>query len=209
LHHHADTLAALRSVRWIGYLSTTAVYGDHGGAWVDETTVPTPSGLRGVRRLAAEAAWLAFGKAHGVPCQIFRLAGIYGPGRSALDQVRAGTARRIDKPGQVFSRIHVADIARVLEASMAKPAAGHIYNVCDDCPAPPAAVIEHACALLGVTPPPMQHFDEAQASLSPMARSFYDDNKRVSNRRIKEELGVVLAFPDYQTGLAALFAAEA
>jgi nucleoside-diphosphate-sugar epimerase len=130
------------------------------------------------------------------------IAGIYGPGRSALDTVRQGRAQRIDKPGQVFSRIHVADLAAVLRASMARPDPGVIYNVCDDDPAPPEAVIAHACALLGVEPPPLVPFDTAD--LSPMARSFYDDNKRVSNRRLKEVLGVTLAYPSYKDGLQAL-----
>jgi len=141
-----------------------------------------------------------------VPVHIFRLAGIYGPGRSALDALRAGTARRIDKPGQVFSRIHVDDIVRVLRASMARPAPGTAYNVCDDDPAPPAAVVAHAAALLGVAPPPLESF--AEAELSAMARSFYDDNKRVCNTRIKDALGVRLAYPDYRAGLAAILAAE-
>jgi nucleoside-diphosphate-sugar epimerase len=161
-----------------------------------------PSGVRGRRRVAAEAAWLKLGERSGIPVQIFRLAGIYGPGRSALDALRAGTARRIVKPGQVFSRIHVADLAAVLEASMAQPHAGAIYNVCDDTPSPPDEVIAYAAALLGIAPPPLEEF--ATAALSPMARSFYDDSKRVANRRIKDELGVTLRYPSYREGLAAL-----
>jgi nucleoside-diphosphate-sugar epimerase len=141
-----------------------------------------------------------------VPVHLFRLAGIYGPGRNALATVRAGQAKRIDKPGQVFSRIHVDDIAAVLEASMARPHPGRAYNVCDDDPAPPAEVIAYACGLLGVAPPPLVPF--GQAELSPMARSFYRDNKRASNRRIKEELGVELSYPDYRSGLDSLFEAE-
>jgi nucleoside-diphosphate-sugar epimerase len=143
---------------------------------------------------------------HGLPVQVFRLAGIYGPGRSALDAVRRGTAKRIHKPGQVFSRIHVDDIARVLEASMARPNPGRAYNLCDDEAVPPADVIAHACKLLDRPPPPLVPFDEAE--LSPMARSFYRDKKRVSNRRIKDELGVDLAYPNYRAGLEALLAAE-
>ena len=196
---HADDLGARSGLEWLGYLSTTGVYGDRGGGWVDETDALTPTGERGRRRVAAEAQWLALGRERGLPIHIFRLAGIYGPGRSALDTVREGRAQRIDKPGQVFSRIHVADIAQVLRASMAHPRPGAIYNVCDDDPAPPEAVIAYACALLGVTPPPLIPFDAAK--LSPMAQSFYDDNKRVSNRRIKEELGVRLRYPSYRDGL--------
>jgi nucleoside-diphosphate-sugar epimerase len=202
LAEHARDIAALGTLRWLGYLSTTGVYGDRGGAWVDEASALTPSGERGRRRVAAEAAWLDLHRRHGLPVHVFRLAGIYGPGRNALDAVRAGRAQRIDKPGQVFSRIHVADIVAVLRASMARPAPGAVYNVCDDDPAPPEAVIAYACELLGVAPPPLVPFDKAQ--LSPMARSFYDDNKRVSNRRIKEELGVRLRYPSYKDGLKAL-----
>jgi nucleoside-diphosphate-sugar epimerase len=189
-------------LQWIGYLSTTGVYGDRQGGWVDESSALTPSGERGRRRLEAETAWLALP----TPAHLFRLAGIYGPGRSALDTVRAGKARRVLKPGQVFSRIHRDDIVQVLLASIARPNPGAAYNVCDDDAADPAEVITHACKLLNVTPPPEVPFAEAQ--LSPMARSFYEDNKRVRNDRIKRELGVVLKYPDYRAGLAALLAAE-
>jgi nucleoside-diphosphate-sugar epimerase len=189
--------------RWVGYLSTTGVYGDRGGDWVDEDAALAPVGARGRRRVAAEAGWRALG----LPLHVFRLAGIYGPGRSALDTVRAGRAQRIVKPNQFFSRIHVDDLARVLEASIARPRAGAVYNVCDDEPAPPHAVIEHACALLGVEPPPLIPFE--QAALSPMARSFWGESKRVDNRRIKTELGVRLRYPDYRAGLAAIHAADA
>ncbi len=202
----AEAVAGLPTPRWLGYLSTTGVYGDRGGAWVDERTPPAPTTARGRRRAAAEAAWLDFGRRSGVPVHLFRLAGIYGPGRSPLDAVRAGTAKRIDKPGQIFSRIHVDDIVRVLRASLARPDPGAIYNVCDDEPAPPAEVVAYACALLGRAPPPLVPFDEAR--LSPMARSFYAENKRVSNRRIKDDLGVRLAYPDYRSGLDAILAAE-
>ncbi|HEX6840269.1 MAG TPA: SDR family oxidoreductase [Stellaceae bacterium] len=199
---HGADIAALTQLRWLGYLSTTGVYGDRSGAWVDEGSALTPSGERGRRRVAAEAGWLDLWRRHGLPVHVFRLAGIYGPGRSALDTVREGRARRIDKPGQVFSRIHVADIVATLRASMDRPDPGAAYNLCDDDPAPPEAVIAHACALLGVAPPPLVPFDAAE--LSPMARSFYDDNKRVSNRRIKQELGVRLSYPSYKDGLKAL-----
>jgi len=201
--HRRDLDAVADDLAWIGYLSTTGVYGDRGGGWVDETSALTPSGERGRRRVAAEQAWLALRPA----AHLFRLAGIYGPGSSALDTVREGRAKRVVKPGQVFSRIHVADITQVLEASVAKPNPGAAYNVCDDDPAPPAEVIAYACALLGVAPPPEVPFD--QAELSPMARSFYDDNKRVDNTRIKRELGVVLRYPSYRDGLKAILEAGA
>ncbi|MBN9674153.1 SDR family oxidoreductase [Salipiger bermudensis] len=188
---------------WVGYLSTTGVYGDHGGGWVDEDTPLTPGTRRGAMRLAAEDAWRAIPD---LPLHIFRLAGIYGPGRGPFAKVRAGTARRIVKPGQVFSRIHVEDIAQVLEASIRQPDPGAIYNLCDDDPAPPQEVILHAAELLGVTPPPEEPFESAE--MGAMARSFYAESKRVSNRRIKEELGVRLYYPDYRAGLAALLAAE-
>lgn len=202
---HGADLAALAErggLVWAGYLSTTGVYGDRGGRWVDEDAALRPTGPRGRRRVAAEAGWLDLWWDHGLPVHLFRLAGIYGPGRNALETVRAGAARIVDKPGQVFSRIHVADIVQVLRASMARPRPGAAYNVCDDDPAPPDAVIAHACGLLGVAPPDPVPFDEA--ALSPMARSFYADNKRVRNDRVKSELGVVLRYPDYRAGLAAL-----
>jgi nucleoside-diphosphate-sugar epimerase len=205
LDPHGPDIGACAGLAWVGYLSTTGVYGDRGGGWVDEDSALEPTGPRGVRRRAAERAWLALRRSHGLPVHIFRLAGIYGPGRSALDQARVGTARRIHKPGQVFSRIHVDDIATVLEASIARPHPGRAYNLCDDDPAPPAEVVAQACALLGLAPPPLVPFEAA--ALSVMARSFYRDNKRVSNQRIKEELGVSLAYPDYKTGLEAILAA--
>jgi nucleoside-diphosphate-sugar epimerase len=164
-----------------------------------------PTGTRGRRRVAAETAWLDLWRDRGVPVHIFRLAGIYGPGRNPFDALRAGTAKRIVKPGQVFSRIHVDDLAGVLIASIAQPRPGGVYNVCDDAPASPADVIAHAAGLLGVTPPPLVAFE--QAELSPMARSFYADNKRVSNALIKSELGVSLRYPDYRAGHAAILAA--
>ena len=202
LDEHGPDIAALPGLAWVGYLSTTGVYGDRGGGWVDETSALIPTGERGRRRVAAEAGWLALHRRAGLPVHVFRLAGIYGPGRSALDTVRDGRARRIDKPGQVFSRIHVADLVAVLRASMARPDPGAVYNVADDDPAPPEAVIAEACRLLGAPLPPLVPF--ADAGLTPMARSFYDDNKRVSNRRIKEALGVRLLYPGYRDGLAAL-----
>jgi nucleoside-diphosphate-sugar epimerase len=187
---------------WIGYLSTTGVYGDHAGGWVDETTPTRPATARGRARLAAERAW----GATGLPVHIFRLAGIYGPGRGPFAKLRAGTARRIVKPGQVFGRIHVEDIAQVLAASIARPNPGAIYNVCDDEPAPPEDVLAHAARLLGLPIPPAIAF--AEAEMTPMARSFYAESKRVRNDRIKRELGVRLRYPGYREGLAAILAAE-
>ena len=198
---HADAVAAL-DTNWIGYLSTTGVYGDRGGDWVDESSDLRPVGPRGRRRVEAEEGWLDLWRRHGRPVHLFRLAGIYGPGRGPFEQVRTGTAKRVIKPGQVFSRIHVDDIVQVLEASMAKPRPGAAYNVCDDEAAPPQDVIVEASRLLGLTPPPEIPFETA--NLSPMARSFYDELKRVSNRRIRDELGVRLRYPTYREGLAAL-----
>ena len=202
LRQFGEAIAAAEGLRWIGYLSTTGVYGDRGGGWVDEDTPPAPNSPRSRRRAEAEQAWLELWRAHGRPVHVFRLAGIYGPGRSAIDQLRAGTARRIVKPGQVFSRIQVADIANVLLASMARPNPGAVYNVCDDEPAPAHEVVTYAAALLGIEPPPEQPFEDA--GLSPMARSFYADNRRVRNDRIKRELGVRLHYPSYREGLRAL-----
>jgi len=205
LTHHVHDLAALTPrPQWLGYLSTTGVYGDHQGDWVDESTPTAPSTERAKRRIAAEHAWTAWGAAVNVPVHIFRLAGIYGPGQNQLVSLREGKARRIVKPGQIFSRIHVEDIAAVLEASIARPNAGAIYNVCDDEPAPPHEVIEYAAKLLGVEPPPAEPFEEAARSLSDMALSFYTDSKRVKNGRIKRELGVALRYPTYREGLQAL-----
>ena len=206
LDRHGDDIAALPDLKWLGYLSTTGVYGDRDGGWVDETAELRPSGERGRRRAAAEASWLDLWRRRRVPVHIFRLAAIYGPGRSPFDALRAGTAKRIDKPGQVFSRIHVEDLASVLLASIARPRPGAIYNVCDDEPAAPGDVVARAATLLGVPAPPLVSFDEA--GLSPMAKSFYDDNKQVSNTLIKTELGVELRYPDYRAGLAAILAGE-
>ena len=205
LDGHGADLARAGDARWVGYLSTTGVYGDRQGDWVDESSALSPTGERGRRRVAAEQGWLALHRAAGLPVHVFRLAGIYGPGRNALRSLREGTARRVIKPGQVFSRIHRDDIVGVLRASLARPDPGAVYNVCDDDPAAPDEVVAHAASLLGVAPPPSVPLADAQ--LSPMGRSFFDDNKRVANRRIKEELGVVLRYPDYRSGLAALLAA--
>ena len=199
----AQIAQAAPRLQWVGYLSTTGVYGDRAGGWVDETAECTPSTRRGQWRLDAERAWQAI---PGLALHIFRLAGIYGPGRGPFSKVRNGTARRIIKPDQVFSRTHVEDIAAVLLASINLPNPGAIYNVCDDLAAPPQDVIAHAAELLGVPVPPAIPFE--QADMSPMARSFYAESKRVSNRRIRDELGVKLRYPTYKEGLAALLAQE-
>lgn len=194
----------LREVRWLGYLSTTGVYGDHGGAWVDETTPARPTQPRSIQRLATEHAWQAMGIEAAAAVDIFRLPGIYGPGRSAIDQVKAGTARRIDKPGQVFARIHVEDIAGTVLAAISRTGAGAIYNVADDLPAATGEVVAFACALLGEPVPPAVPWDDVAPTLSAMARSFYSENRRVKNDRIKNELGVVLRYPTYKEGLRAI-----
>ncbi len=188
---------------WVGYLSTTGVYGDHQGRWVDESTPLTPSTRRGTWRKQAEEDWQSIPH---LPLHIFRLAGIYGPGRGPFSKVLNGTARRIIKEGQVFSRIHVEDIAQVLRASIARPNPGQAYNLCDDDPAPPEDVIAYAAELLGVPIP--EAIDFETADMTPMARSFYAENKRVKNTRIKDELGVELLYPNYKSGLRALMRTE-
>jgi nucleoside-diphosphate-sugar epimerase len=188
---------------WVGYLSTTGVYGDHGGNWVDEDTPLHPTTRRGIARVQAERAWQALR----LPLHIFRLAGIYGPGRGPFEKVLDGTARRIVKPGQVFSRIHVDDIAQALHASMKAPMQGGIWNLCDDDPAPPEDIIGYAARLLGLPEPPTEHWDTAP--MTPMARSFYAESKRVRNDRMKRDLGVRLIHPDFRSGLAALLEEEA
>ena len=196
---YGDDIAASPSIGWIGYFSTVGVYGDADGGWVDEDTKALPASERGQRRLDAEKDWLDLGRRSGKAVMIFRLPGLYGPGRSAIDDLKAGTARRIVKPGQVFNRVHVEDIATAVEASITKPNAGRIYNVTDDEPAPPQDVVAYGAELLGL-PPPLD-LDFATVQLSPMARSFYSENKRVSNTRMKAELGVRLAYPTYRQGL--------
>jgi nucleoside-diphosphate-sugar epimerase len=206
LRLQGSDIARCAHLEWAGYLSTTGVYGDSGGAWVDEGAPVRPTGARGERRAEAERAWLDLHRRHGTPVHVFRLAGIYGPGRSALDTARQGARARIVKPGHVFSRIHVDDIVATLMASIARPHPGTVYNVCDDLPAPNADVIAFACELLGIAPPPEIPIERAH--ISPLARSFYADNRRVRNDRIRDELGVMLRYPDYRTGLRAILAAD-
>lgn len=191
---------------WIGYLSTTGVYGDRGGGWVFEASRLAARSLEGARRVAAERDWLEVGRGMGLTVTVHRLPGIYGPGRSAFDRLREGRARRLAAPGQVFSRIHVDDLAAGLAASIARPRAGGIYNLCDDEPAPNSDVIAHAAALLGQEPPPEQALD--LAAMPESARRFYAETKRVSNARAKAELGWAPAYPTYREGLAAILAAE-
>lgn len=200
---HEAIRAAAPGLAWVGYLSTTGVYGDHDGGWVDEDSATDPATVRGQRRVLAEQEWLGI---EGLPVHVFRLAGIYGPGRGPFAKLRKGVAQRVIKKNQIFSRTHVEDIAQVLEASIARPNPGRIYNVCDDDPAPPQDVIEYAAELLGMPPPPAVAFDEA--TMSPMARSFYSDSKRVRNDRIKDELGVRLLHPTYKATLRAMLEDE-
>ncbi|MCV9940437.1 SDR family oxidoreductase [Boseaceae bacterium BT-24-1] len=200
-----DKLAAAEKLRWIGYLSTIGVYGDHGGAWIDEAAECRPTSRRSRQRLEIEQDWLAFGERCGKAVQIFRLSGIYGPGRNAITKLQAGTANRLIKPGQVFNRIHVDDIAGVLMASIERPRPGAIYNVTDDEPAPPQDVISFAAEVAGLEPPPETPFDPVK--LSPMAASFYGENKRVSNALVKRELGYAFRYPDYRQALRDLAAA--
>lgn len=203
---HAEDILNIPTLEWVGYLSTTGVYGDRDGGTVDEYSEIRPNSKRGSRRVRAEAEWYSLLQNYNLPLHIFRLAGIYGPGRSALDSVRAGVARRINKPGMAFNRIHVEDIVQTLIASMAHPNPGAAYNLADDDPVPSHEVILYACQLLGITPPPLIPYNEAD--MAPIARSFYNDNKRVSNHRIKNELGVQLKYPDYKRGIDACLAAE-
>ncbi len=203
----ATHLADAPRLRWIGYLSTVGVYGDHGGAWVDEDTPCRPVSDRSLRRLSVEGQWLDFGRSHGKSVRIFRLSGIYGPGRNAIANLRAGTARRLIKPGQVFNRIHTADIAGALAAAIAtggdaETNAGRVYNLTDDEPAPPQDVVAHAARLIGCPVPPDVPFDPAR--LTPMAASFYGENKRVSNARLKRELDYRFRYPTYREALAAM-----
>jgi len=203
---HGNDLASRQSIAWLGYLSTTGVYGDHKGAWVDESTACSATSTRGKRRVSAEQGWMALHQQHGLPVHLFRLPGIYGPGRSAIDAIRQGRTQRIDKAGQVFCRIHVDDIVEALFASMNTPHPGGIYNLVDNEPAPPQDVTAFAAQLLGQEPAPLIPFDEAE--LTPMGRSFYAENKRVRNQLMKDELGITLQYPTYREGLRALLSQE-
>jgi len=205
LRHYREDIADLPDLAWIGYLSTVGVYGDHKGAWVDETSPTGPISERSLRRLEAEQAWLDFGGETGRRVEVFRLAGIYGPGRSVIDNLRAGTARCIVKPGQVFNRIHVDDIARVLVAAIDKDTGHRLFNVSDDEPAPPEDVVAYAAELLGMPAPAVVPFE--QSGLSGMAASFWAECKRVRNTRVRRDLGVELLYPTYREGLRALTAA--
>jgi nucleoside-diphosphate-sugar epimerase len=206
LRHHLKDLASAPALAWVGYLSTIGVYGDRQGAWVDETTPLDPRSERSRRRVEAEEGWLDFGKRSGARCAIFRLAGIYGPGRSAFQRLREGTAQRIVKAGQVFNRIHVEDIAAALSASIGGAGTFPVYNVADDEPAPPQDVIAFAADLLQIPPPPAIALEDAR--LSQMAASFYGENKRVSNARLRNDLAVALKFPSYREGLRAILVAD-
>lgn len=203
---HAQDVLNIPSLEWVGYLSTTGVYGNRNGEPVYESDALDPISQRGKRRFKAEEQWGSLLKANNLPLHTFRLSGIYGPGRSALDSIRAGVARRIDKPGQVFGRIHVEDVVQTLMASMSQPKPGEIYNVCDNMPAPSHEVISYACELLGRVPPPLIPFEEAD--LAPITRSFYAENRRVQNGKIKQDLGVHLKYETYKEGLEACLAAE-
>ncbi|HVC62292.1 MAG TPA: SDR family NAD(P)-dependent oxidoreductase [Acetobacteraceae bacterium] len=208
LARYADAIAAAPHLRWIGYLSSTVVYGDRGGGWVDEDTPPAPSQERGHRRLAAETAWRAF--AAGRAVDIFRLAGIYGPGRSAFDTIHSGQARRIVKPGHAFGRIHRDDIAgAVLSAMRQDRAPGpRILNLADDTPAETATVIEEAARLLGVPPPPAVAFATAAPAMSPMARSFWAENRKVASCKTQSMLAFAWRYPSYREGLPAVLRQE-
>jgi dTDP-4-dehydrorhamnose reductase len=198
-------IASLRRKQTIIYLSTIGVYGDHGGEWVDESMIPAPSSERSLTRLQAEKSWAAIGKGHDKKVFILRLAGIYGPGRNALVNLKEGTAKRVVKRGQVFNRVHVEDISRTIDAAIAHKGPGDVFNVSDDAPAPPQDVITFAAMLMGIEPPPAQDFETAD--LSPLARSFYAENKRVSNRKLKDEFGIRLIYTTYRVGLEALWEA--
>jgi nucleoside-diphosphate-sugar epimerase len=202
LKNFSEVISNASHLQWVGYISSTGVYGDSGGEWVDEAAPLRGSTELNRRRVEVESAWLKLGVDYGLPVMIFRCVGIYGLGRNLLVSVKQGRARRIDKPGLVFSRIHAEDLAQTLEASMRTPQPGEVYNVSDDCPCPPAEAVEYACNLLGVEPPPLVPY--AEADLSPIARGFYNTNKRISNKKIKNELGVKLRYPDYRSGLDAL-----
>jgi nucleoside-diphosphate-sugar epimerase len=200
---HARDILKVASMKWIGMCSSTSVYGDRNGEWVDENSEIRPTSERGTKRARAESAWLKMRRIAGIPINIFRISGIYGPGRSAIDTVRAGNPRRIDKPGHAFNRVHVDDIVQVMIASMDQPSPGDIYNLADDAPVQSHELVDYACQLLGRPSPPLIPYSEVD--MAPMARSFYKENKRIKNDRIKEKLGIKLKYPNYKDGLDAIF----
>jgi len=202
LDRFSNEILTWKHLKWIGYISSTGVYGDAKGEWVDENSILKPATAINQRRVAIESAWLKLYKVNNLPIVIFRCVGIYGPGRNVLISVKLGKSKRIEKPGLVFSRIHVDDLAQTLEASMLNPMPGEIYNVSDDLPSSPSEVVEYACGLLNITPPPLIPYESAE--LSDMARGFYEANKRVLNKKIKVNLGICLKYPDYKVGLNAL-----
>jgi nucleoside-diphosphate-sugar epimerase len=212
LARYGAAIAAAPGLRWLGYLSSTGVYGDRGGGWVDEASAPAPTSRRATARRAAEGAWEAISAARGTPVDIIRLAGIYGPGRSPLDDLRAGRARRIDKPGHAFGRIYREDIAEGVLAAMAQAgtlAGARVLNFNDDLPAEPAAVVEEAARVLGMPPPPLVPFAEAEAGMTPMGRSFWAESRRVSSAATQAALGRPWRFPTFREGLRAIMALEA
>ncbi|VAV91340.1 Nucleoside-diphosphate-sugar epimerases [hydrothermal vent metagenome] len=202
LHHHGREISKLKNLKWLGYLSTTGIYGDRGGDWVDDNSPPAPTSARGRQRLKAETGWLELFHDHGLPVHIFRLGSIYGPGKGQLANLLAGGVKKIIQPGQYFSRIHVADIMQVLTASIQSPNPGRSYNVVDDLPTANAKVLDHICDLLGRPHLPPVNINDTE--ISPLMRSFYGENKRVRNDRIKQELGVTLKYPTYKEGFSAL-----
>lgn len=201
---HARDILQVPTIQWIGYLSSTNVYGNRDGEWVDETSEIRPTSERGTKRVKAETQWLKMRRIAGIPINIFRLSGIYGTGRSAISTVRAGNSKRVHKEGHAFNRIHVDDILQVLIASMDHPKPGDIYNLADDNPAPSHELISYACELLGKEPMPLMNYED-DLLMSPMARSFYKENKRVKNDKIKTKLGIKLKHPDYKSGLDDIF----
>ena len=205
---HGAAIAAAPALRWIGYLSTTGVYGDRGGASVDEATPPAPGQPRSVRRLEAEQAWAAAARARGAALDVFRVGGIYGPGRSALDELRAGIAKCVVKPGHAFSRIHRDDIALAVVAAALRPDGHRVLHLVDDEPAPTSDVVAGAARLLGAEPPPEIPFEEARARMSPMALSFWSENRRVANAATKQALGIAWRCPTYREGLRRILAEE-
>jgi nucleoside-diphosphate-sugar epimerase len=212
LRAHAGALEQARALRWVGYISTTAVYGDRGGDWVTETTPPAPRQERAIRRLQAEQDWASVLAGRGVALDLFRTGGIYGPGRSALDELRAGQARRVDRPGHLFSRIHRDDIALAVLAAMQSPGtpeAPRVLHLVDDEPASGAAMVEEAARLLGIAPPPLLPFEQALEGMSAMGRSFWAESRRVSSGATQQELGLRWRYPSYRQGLRGILAAEA